>query len=430
MRLHSISILLLTLLIVFGLTGCASVNAVSPSATSTSNLTPTLTSTPLPTSTPTNTPTPTEVPFYLNATVYAGNLQVPILLYHHFKPDTTAESTTTRTRLADFKDQLQQLYDAGFSLVSLQSWLDGTFLVPEGRKPLIITLDDGWFADQLYINDDGTPSTLSGLGVLWQFSEEHPDFGFSAAIFTNMGDKFYGDKQVGDRFLLGEGDAWKDKLGNTIAWAMDHGIEPYNHTYTHIQLSSPATTNADIAYQLKQNDTVTRSYLERVGRTDLISKLGNIIALPFGIWPSTPSGIRILQNYQTPEGLQTQAIMEAYNLYEAKFTPSVFSPDFDRFNLPRLTAGVQMIQTVVESKDQFPTAQSCTLGPLPEAQQSDVTLIGQLIDQAIASANCPKGIYNVNGIVFNASEGNARLFYQASAQPTLTATPLSSTPTP
>jgi hypothetical protein len=45
------------------------------------------------------------VPFYLNATVYAGNLQVPILLYHHFKPDTTAESTTTRTRLADFKDQ-------------------------------------------------------------------------------------------------------------------------------------------------------------------------------------------------------------------------------------------------------------------------------------------------------------------------------------
>ena len=427
MRQPSVSALLITLLFVLGLSGCSVVSALSPSATPTAELTSTFTSTPSPTFTPTLTPTPTIAPFYLKATVFSGNLQAPILLYHHFVRNSIPESTTTKTRLADFEDQLQKLYDAGFSLVSLQSWLDGTFMVPEGRKPLILTLDDGWFADQIYINDDGTPNPLSGMGILWQFSQEHPDFGFAAAIFTNMGDKFYGDKQVGEQFLLGEGDAWKNKLGNTIAWAMDHGIEPYNHTYTHVQLS--LSTNSDIIYQLKQNDYVTRTFLERVGRSDLIPQLGNIIALPFGIWPSTNSGIKILQNYKDPEGLQTEAIMEAYNLYEAKFTPSVFSPDFSRFNLPRLTAGKEMIQTVVDSRDQFPTAQSCTLGPLPESQQSDPVLISHLIDDAVASGTCPAGIYNINGNVYNALNGSASLFFQPTTAVN-SALPTSPVPTP
>jgi peptidoglycan/xylan/chitin deacetylase (PgdA/CDA1 family) len=428
MRHSSISTILTALLIVFGLTGCSVVSALAPTSLPTATLTPTLTSTPLPTVTPTLTPTPTEVPFYIKATVFSGNLQAPILLYHHFVPDTTPESTSTKTRLADFKDQLQKLYDAGFSLVSLQSWLDGNFIVPEGRKPLVLTLDDGWFADQIYINEDGTPNPLSGMGVLWQFSQDHPDFGFTAAIFTNMGDKFYADQQVGDRFILGAGDAWKNKFGNTIAWAIEHGIEPYNHTYTHVQLN--LCTNSDIIYQLKQNDYVTRTFLERVGRSDLIPHLGNIIALPFGQWPSTGSGIKILQNYKDPEGLQTEAIMEAYNLYEAKFTPSVFSPDFSRFALPRLTAGKEMIQTVVDSKDQFPTAQSCALGPLPESQQGDMTQIPHLIDQAVASGTCPAGIYNVNGTVFTALHGSASLFFQPTPAVNTAEPAFSPTPTP
>lgn len=411
MKLRSISTLVLTVPVLLGLAGCSIVSAFSPSATPTATTTVTASPTPSPTPPPTATPTPTEVPFFLNATVFSGDLQVPILLYHRFVVDSTPESTSTKTRLADFKDQLQQLYDAGFSLVSLQSWLDGTFMVPEGRKPLVITLDDGWFADQLYINEDGTPNELSGLGVLWNFSQHHPEFGFSAAIFTNMGDKYYGDVLVGDRFLLGEGDAWKDKLGKTIAWAMDHGIEPYNHTYQHVKLD--ITTNANIVDQLRQNDYVTRNYLDRVHRGDLIPKLGNIIALPFGIWPATQSGVDILQNYKDPEGLQTEAIMEAYNLFEATFTSSVFSPGFNRFNIPRLTAGTQMVNLVAESRDKFPTAQSCQLGPLREAQQTDLALISQLIDQAVTAGTCPRGIYNVQGNVFNAIEGSASLFRQA-----------------
>jgi len=406
--------------------GCSVASAFAPIPTATG--TPAFTATPAPTQTPlpTATATATQVPFFLDATVWSGDLQVPVLLYHRFVPDSTKESTTTKTRLEDFKNQIQLLYDAGYSLVPLQSWLDGTFIVPAGRRPLVLTLDDGWFADQLYINDDGSPNVNSGLGVLWYFSQEHPDFGFSAAIFTNMCDKFYGDRLVGDRFLLGEGDAWKDKLGQTIAWAMTHSIEPYNHTCNHIRLD--LTKNADIIYQLRQNDYVTRTLLERVGRGDLISQLGNIIALPFGIWPATQSGIEVIQNYKNPEGLQTRAIMEAYNLYEAVLTPSVFSTDFNRFNIPRLTAGKEMINLVVEKKDQVPAAVQCSLGPMNEADRDNLQVISTMIGQAISTKSCPGGIYYVNGNVFDARQAKVTLFHSQSQQtsvplPTATSTP-------
>jgi hypothetical protein len=411
--------LLINILVVISMTGCSVVSAFSPTETPTNTPQPTLTPT------PTVTPTPTEIPFYLNATVYSGNLQVPIILYHRFVPD-YATTDATKMRLSDFSEQIQTLYDNGFYLVSLKDWLEGTFVVPVGKKPLIITLDDLWFADQLYINPDGTPSLNSGLGLLWHFSQEHPDFGYSAAVFSNMGDKYYGDKQVGDMFQLGEGDAWKTKLGETIAWAVDHGIEPYNHLYVHPMLSK-MTSNADIKWQIEMNDHITRLYLSLVGREDLFPKLGNIIALPFGEWPATESGINVLKNYNTPEGKPLEAIMEAYNLGNQELTPSIFSDGFDPFNIARLTASTYMIQWVIEQKESIPTAMNCQLGPLTESQSGNLEVVQAAIQSAISSQACPEGVYNVNGSVFVAKAGVVTLFKantdsEVAEQPTPTQT--------
>ena len=202
-------------MLVLVITGCSVASAFSPTAT------PSLTPLPTETPTPTVTPTATEIPFYVDAKVYLENLQVPILIYHRFVGDDALEtSTSTKMRYSDFKAQLQSLYDNGYSLVSLQDWMDGTFDVPIGRKPLIITLDDLWFADQLFLEDDGTPSIYSGIGILWAFSQEHPDFGFSAAGFSNMGDKKTADKHVEDYFFISDGDVWMDRLGLTMAWPL------------------------------------------------------------------------------------------------------------------------------------------------------------------------------------------------------------------
>jgi len=224
----------LSVVVVVFLSGCTVVESFQPTATETPS--PTSTPTPPP---PTPTPTATKIPYYAEATVFSGDLQVPILIYHRFIPDFDGETTSMKMQYSEFKRELQTLYDAGFSLISLKSWIDGTFIVPEGRKPLIITMDDAWFADQIYINEDGTPSAYSAIGILWRFANEHPEFGFHAALFAIMGDKYYGDVFLPNyqRFIVSEGTAWKDKLGNTMVWALENGIEVGNHTFLHPRLS-------------------------------------------------------------------------------------------------------------------------------------------------------------------------------------------------
>jgi hypothetical protein len=396
MKKQHLLVALSSLLILLLLAGCSGGLFAAPTPTPTN--TPVPTSTPLPTATPTATP----LPYYVTATVISGDIQAPILLYHRWAND-SRENDSTHVTYSTFKAQLQKLYDAGFSLVSLSSWLDGTFTVPAGRKPLVFTVDDGWFSDQLYINDDGTPSEYSGLGLLYQFSKDHPDFGFAASINVNMGDKDYGDLRAGDWFFVSAGDAWKTKLANTMVWAIENNIEIFNHTYTHADLS--ITDPQNIEYQLKMNDQTERNFLALVNRSDLDTKLGNVIALPFGNWPSTPSGMDVLKNYLNPEGKPVSAIEEAYNADEAVLTPSVFSANFDRMNLQRITATDYSINWVVSKKDEVPTVQKCQLGPTSAAQANDPSNLQALISSAVQNQTCPEGIYHANGLIFMAKNG-------------------------
>lgn len=386
---------LATLIIV---TGCSPVQSFMPTETPVDTATPAATFTPAPTA------TPTEPPFFLDATVMSFDQQAPILLYHRFLPDGDDKNATTFIHLSEFWRQLQALYDNGFSLVPLSSWIDGTYVVPPGRKPLIITLDDFWFADQIYINEDGTPSKFSGIGVLWLFSQEHPDFGFSAAGFSNMGDKYYGDRQIGSHFFFSENmDAMWLKLGGTIAWAIENDVEPYNHLLLHPQLSK--TADKDILFQVQENDRLTRYYLTLAGREDLIPRLGNMIALPFGEWPSTQSGINILKSYVNPEGRPVEAIFEAYLLSDKQLTPSIYSGEFDPFNIARITVSPYMIEWVVSQAGELPAAQSCQLGPVKEELGADSQIVEGLILNAVSTGACPEGIYHVNGLVFLARNG-------------------------
>lgn len=396
MNRKTILITLLLFMMVLFQSGCSVVQAFQPSATITPSST--FTPTPLP---PTPTPTATEVPFYINATYFTGELQVPILIYHRFIPDYDGETTSMKMLYSEFKNELQTLYDAGFSLISLKSWIDGTFIVPEGRKPLIITMDDAWFADQIYIKDDGTPSEYSAIGIMWNFAKEHPEFGFHATLFAIMGDKYYGDilREYDQRFIVSEGNAWKDKLGYTMVWALENDVEVGNHTFLHPRLSE-VTNNSDIQYQLSQNDVYARTFLERVGRSDLNEKLDNIVALPEGKWPATQSGKNVILNYKNPEGKPVLAVMEAYNMDAVQFTPSYFSEDYNPYGIPRITASPYFVNYIVENRELIPTAQTCKLGPVDEELAGDQATLQNLIATSVNSGFCLEGIYHVNDFVF------------------------------
>lgn len=352
---------------------------------------------------------------YITALTWSSEPLVPVILYHRFIPDSFSKSTPTKTRLADFRQQLQTFYDNGYSLIPFDHWLKGDLSMPPGRHPLILTIDDAFFADQIFLNIDGSPSVKSGIGILWDFSQQHPDFGFSAALFSNLGDKLYGNIETKKYFLNGDG--WKESLEKVIVWGIEHDVMPYNHLYTHPRLD--LTQSQDVKYQINKNDLLLRKYLILAGRPDLIARIDNIISLPYSIWPQSKGGKQIIKDYFNPEGHQTLAVVEAdYYHDKDKLLHSPYSPQFDRYHIPRITLNTKAsLQYLVDNRDQFPPAQQCKLGPRDEQRLINESYLKDLIRAAIQTGTCQPGYYQVKGFVFNAGAENIELLKMDKTQP-------------
>jgi hypothetical protein len=410
----------LGILILLSITACAqagqAVIVASPSpkqpptvATASPTIIPTQ-ELPSPTSTPIVVPTQTTTPTpdIINALVWRDNLQVPVILYHRFLPVGAKESSKTKMRLEDFQDQIQALYDAGYSLVPMEKWLAGDISLPVGRRPLILTMDDLFFADQIYIEADGSPSIRSGLGLLWRFSQQHPDFGFSATLFFNLGDKYYGNKKTATWFLVSDG--WQDALATAIVWCIEHNAMPYNHTYMHSSLDELDALG--ITDELRRNDLELRKFLKRAHREDLIPRLDNYIALPFGVWPATKGLTNYMFDYKDPEDKPVSAVFEAGYFYEERYLPAPFAPGFDRFHIPRITTNTRRsIEFLTNQRSRFPRTEHCNLGSIPQSMSNDPDMIKKLIHQAILLGNCPEGYYRVGNYFFEAKNGDQNLVW-------------------
>ncbi len=366
---------------------------------------------PTPTLTPTLTltPTPTLAPVYLPATVWTADPQVPILVYHRFYPDSYKNLPPTKIRLSDFAAHLQALYDDGYSLVSLEAWLTGDMRVPAGRKPLVISVDDLFSSDQIFLDPDGTPSPKSGIGLLWQFSQAHPDFGFAVSIFYNMGDKEYGNIEVGDWWQVGAG--WQASLANTIAWCIQHGALPYNHLYTHPELDK-ITTVKDFLYQAQENEIMLRASLGSINQASLADNLGNMIAIPFDIWPTAQPVKQAMETYVSTNNQPLLGLFDIDYAIRPKFLQPVYSPQFDRLHIPRIvdvgdnpTYWGDAIKVLTDNKDKFPAAQTCQLGPVDPAKVQDPAYLEGLIAAAGQLATCPEGVYSLANGLFRLQAG-------------------------
>jgi hypothetical protein len=340
--------------------------------------------------------------------VWHSELQVPVILYHRFLPEGSRESSRTKMRLEDFQAQLENLYAAGYSLVPIEKWLAGDISLPVGRRPLILSMDDLFFADQIFIDPDGTPSMRSGLGVLWHFSQAHPDFGFSAALFYNLGDKYYANKKTSSWFQVSDG--WQDALAATIVWCIEHDAMPYNHTYQHSSLDQLGPLA--IKDELRRNDIEMRKFLKRAKREDLIPRLDNFIALPYGVWPATKGLIKYMLTYTDPEGKPIGAVFEAGYFYEQRFLPAPFMPGFDRMRIPRITTNTfRSIEYLSSHRSEFPETENCRLGPLDLAKKDDPEYIKQQIQQALFLGTCHEGYYRVGRYFFEVKNGEKNLLW-------------------
>ena len=375
---------------------------IPPTRTPTALPTPTLVPSPTATSVPSPTQTPT--PLNLDAIVWVSDPVIPILNYHRFTPNLWDKTSGMVRYLGDLKADLQAYYDSGYSLISLDDLLDGNIRVPEGRRPLILTIDDAYFANQLALNDRGEVSELSAVGAIYQFSQEHPDFGFEIAMFANFGDKHYGSFFTGTWWYVAEG--WQQALAETIAWGIEHHVYPYNHTFRHPHLDQVA--DEVIQPQLAKNDAELREYLALAGHPEYADLLSNYVALPYGSWPVSDRGVDQLISYLDPEGDPVRAVFEAGYEYTPAFASPPFSDGFDPMQLPRMAAIPSVIKLITETAPPFPSAESCTL-TLPSVS-ADVESITDAIEQSIASGLCPAGVYILEEGVFIARDGKVLPF--------------------
>ena len=68
-------------------------------------------------------------PTPLTATVSEQDPFTALLTYHQFAANHAKQSTGLKVRFEDFEHQLNQLYDAGFILVTLEDWMSGQIIV-------------------------------------------------------------------------------------------------------------------------------------------------------------------------------------------------------------------------------------------------------------------------------------------------------------
>lgn len=246
-------------------TGAASDTAAAPAASpstaspSPSAAPPEPSPSPSPEPSPSPVPSPSPAPTDAELAALGVNELGRVLVGEwHVIGDADGEYRTSRDTL---RRQLQALYDRGYRPVTQQEFLAGTFPIPAGTSPVLLTFDDST-RGQFALDESGAPVADTAVGILEAFAAEHPDWRATAVFAFNFPDPF------------GDGD-YQRKL----QWLVDNGYELSNHSRGHVNLGS--LSSAEVVASLAEN--VARLHAAVPGAP--VPSL----TLPLGIWPDDRS---------------------------------------------------------------------------------------------------------------------------------------------
>lgn len=235
------------------------------------------------------------------ATVKANELGlVPVLMHHRVVPDRDSEYDLTPQ---EFRAELQRLWKDGFVPITAAALATGKIDVPAGKKPVVMTFDDG-SPSQFALRPDGTVRPDTAVGIMLAFAQKHPDFTPAGTFYVNA-----------DPFALGA------NVGRGLRWLMQHGFEIGNHSYSHANLSQldDARVQRELAQEARLIQQAVPGYKIRT------------MALPFGAMPANKAlAVRGRSSGGTSYG--PYAVM----LVGANPAPSPFSGDFDAAAVPRI----------------------------------------------------------------------------------------------
>lgn len=144
---------------------------------------------------------------------------IPVVMYHNLVEKEDEEGDYART-FENLKKDLILLLNEGYVPITMNEWIDGTFHVPAGKTPVVLTFDDGHPTD-IQLDSNGKPTDKCVVGVMEAVKKEYPEFIPKATFYLN-GPNAFGDHGYDSK---------------KIAYLMEHGYEIANHTSGHPNIS-------------------------------------------------------------------------------------------------------------------------------------------------------------------------------------------------
>jgi len=309
----------------------------------------------------------------------ARGVRVPILTYHGISYIDDGSSITITP--GKFRQHLETLYRAGFTLVSLDDYVSSDFSsVPGGRKPIVITFDDaavGQFSYSKKSDAEGNRKIdpNSAVGILNQFHLSHPDFGKSAAFFVD----FYGAPFAQQDFV-------KEKLNALL----DMGFEIGSHTYDHKDMVTVSVSERekDIEKFNEKIDTLLGDRSEEV----------KYFAYPYGSYPKNINKDPLMSD----SGPGARFVAAFGPLRDVNLTPSTG----DREELLRLSRVIVRNDTPFEK---YISAKDIYVKPASLLAMDSTVIDGQ--SKAAALANPADPLQDIGGDYYDGSSIDGDLVY-------------------
>jgi hypothetical protein len=261
--------------------------------------------------------------------------QIMVLEYHRIGPK---EGEWYRSE-ANFRKDLQSLYDRGYRPITMRDVLAGSINVPAGTTPVVFTFDDS-SQGQFYYLPSGQIDPHTMVGMWSAFKQQHPDWSNGATWCVLPGaqhpSNFWGE--TADR---GTPKAQREAaIHKKVDYLIQNGHEFCDHTMWHASLSK--YPDAFVQEQLGQWIDSTSVYLPKDYRTVTM-------ALPLGLWPKN----RPLAWHGTYRGGKTYTFQ---GVLEVSGGPNV-SPYDVRWNphsIKRLIAAPGALEHQLAYYDQHP----------------------------------------------------------------------------
>jgi peptidoglycan/xylan/chitin deacetylase (PgdA/CDA1 family) len=167
--------------------------------------------------------------------------------------------------LATFRAQLAELRDRGYRPISVAEFIDGTFPIPAGTSPVLLTFDDSYKEHFFFASDGETPDPDSVVGILEAMAAEDPTWRARANFAFYWPVPF----RETDRELI----------ERKLTYLVEHGYDLSNHTYNHDNLRK--LSDAEVVENLASAEEELAAVVGADYRV-------RSITLTQGIWPANP----------------------------------------------------------------------------------------------------------------------------------------------